>query len=415
MKLSKREKNLLLISLVLLIALAVYLYVITPIHNQHAKAVEEHELTTAQYKAIKFKVKDDDDMSIIVNQYREKISSLEMALPPVLHLEEIIDIMFNHFENYDVVINNITFNINDSTDMVADDDEMGIEKLEAPMSVEEILDTYDANRDQPLKIADHSYDTEITYENISYMAIGLNFEANYNVLKDVMKGLDDLTLTTIISEVNMSKIIDEEESQDNNRVAVSMNLSIPFYYDNEKEKDYIYNYSFDKGVDYIEHGPFEYDVIENDSVESSDIASTVQTVETTPEFFITLNSVASDLPAQAISYYEKSDSEISLNANTNERFDLTLTEVDDRLFFNYANDVTAYPSSVGDMLLTPQQDQIVVNVLSTKRIGSDDLASMTLFLENQTSREVIFNIYYDDTSRPRFNVISQGRYEIKKY
>ncbi|MBN2797024.1 MAG: hypothetical protein JXR88_16555 [Clostridia bacterium] len=418
MKLSKREKNLLLLSVLGLVVVALYFYIIVPIHTNYDFALEQYSTVDTQYKILQTQLKTDAQMDDLIESYRDEISRLEQSLPSAIYLEEIIDVMFDHFYTHGVIINNITFSMNDSVSSETEDsDQMGVEKLEAPMSVEEILEQYENDVKLSDQVKAYAFDGELSYDNISYLSIGLNFQADYNQLKLVLDGIEKLSLTTIITDLNVSKIKDTEENQvSDNLVGCSLNLSIPFYYDNEAQKEYIFDYSFDKGEDYKEHGPFEYEIIENKEDEMDNIYSEpVVDIESSSEFAITLNASASDLPAQAFSYYAASDSELSLNANANERYDLILEEIGGTVYFKYANSIESYPNTMGNAPLSMIGSQIIINVSSSNRISKDDLAGMTLFLENNTSKDVIINIYHDDKEKPRFNVIvTKGSYEINR-
>lgn len=430
MKISKRERNLLIGSGFLILVVVVYLFVITPIHEANELAQTEYDIVDTQYKAVSSQVIASEDMDAIVADYREKIKVLEAELPSAIHLEQIIDLMFDHFNEYDIIINNISFALIEATkeEVVAtDDDAMGIENLQEPMSVEEILDEYEnsSRLSEAFNVA-NTLDGEISYDNISYMSINISFVSNYDTLKEVLEGLEMLDLTAVITNINLGKndTIDEEipeEEKDDNEVTVSLDLSIPFYYDNEKQKDFIVDYSFEKGADYIDHGPFEYEVIEKtgDVVEegsSSDDSTTSHAIDPlsiSPEFYISLNSKASDLAAQSMSYYKMNNSELNLNANNSEKYKLTLTEENGVIKFRYENDVDAYPSSTTYLDLDSKNNSIIVKVFSSNRISSKDLASMTLVLENNTSKKVLFYVFYDDKDKPRFNVIvNKGSFDI---
>lgn len=419
MKLSKREKNMLVISAILLLCFAMYFLVVTPIHTEYDLRKTEYDSMKSRYTAVNSVVLTDDQMDGIIVGYRDQISVLESQLPSVIHLEEIINLMFNHFNDFGITVNSITFNMMDQqkdSDLVEDpnDDRMGIEKLQPPMSVEEILDEYEnsAELDTYFDVS-NQLEGDVNYDNISYMSISLAFESNYLVLKDVLEGLETLDITAVTNDINITKNVDVEED-DNNEVVVSLSISIPFYYDNEKQKDYIFDYSFNKGEDYIEHGPFEYDVIEN--LEDALVVpekDEIDQISISPEFYVSLNSKASDLPAQSMSYYGMNNSELNLNSDKNERYDLTLTQENDEVYFNYKNSNTSYPSGTSSMIVNQKNDAIIIKVFSSNRISESDNASMTLVLNNETNKKVLFYVFYDDKEKPRFNVIvNKGNFDV---
>lgn len=416
MKITKKEKRMILVSLILIIAVAVYFLIVTPIHENNKLTKEEYEQVNSQYAIIKSQIIDDKDMDKLISAYRAKIKSLESQLPSVIHLEQIIDLMFNQFENNEIIINSITFSMNDRKEEVVDDGLMGIEKLQGPMSVEEILDEYENSNkiNIPMNFAGEVIE-EIDYNNISYLSINMSFTGNYNNLKSVLEDLELLDITAVTTDINISKkeTDDEDIDVDNNAVNVGLSLAIPFYYDNEKDKEYIFDYSFEKGSDYIERGPFEYDVIEKEDVDDSSSSTSDNHLNIYPDFFITLHSESSDLAAQSISYYTLSNSELALNSNENERFELNITESNGKVSYQFKNALDAFPSSTATMNFIPDGEDIVVKILSSSRGISNDNASMTLVLNNSSSRKVVFHVFYDDDERPRFNlVVNKGKFEI---
>jgi hypothetical protein len=431
MKLSNREKNLLTISAIIILIVGVYFLIYTPIQDNYDSAKFQYDTTLTQLNVVNSQVISDEDMDSVVETYREKIHALESELPSVLHLEQIINLMFTHFENYDIIVNAISFDMIDTKDEVevVDDGQMGIEKLQEPMSVEEILDEYENSRkiDEKFNIA-NTIEGEVNYDNIGYMAISMSFVSNYDTLKDVLTGIENLDLTAVLTNIAISKNIvtlDEdtqgeveilEEDIDFNEVSVSLSLSIPFYYDNEKEKDYIFDYSFNMGEDYKERGPFEYEKIEEpleieDDIDTGD--EPVDELSISPEFYVSLSSAASDLPAQSFSYYGLNNSELDLNSDKNEKYTLNLITDSGKYFFQYKNNVTAYPgaSSYGELEL--KNDAIIVKVFSSNRVSKSDNAGMTLILNNETGKKVLFYVYYDDKEKPRFNVIvNKGNFDV---
>jgi hypothetical protein len=432
MKLSKREKNLLIISGVLVALFGLYYLVVTPIHENYETAKNEYELVEDQLRVVEQRLLGDDDMDSMVENYKKDIERLEKELPSVLHLEEIINIMFNTFGANDIVINSISFSMQDRKEDVAKEDgKMGIENLQKPMSVEEILDEYDDSRtaNRPLDIANEILG-EINYDRISYLSITMNYTANYNNLKNVLFDLENLDLTAVTNNIDISKNDTEVEGEvmDYNSVNVNMSLAIPFFYDNEEEKEFIFNYSEQKGNDYRTNGPFEYipikpkDESKVGSNSTSNSSSKVEekeeeevVVAVKPDFFITLNPEASDLAAQTISQYSYSKSELALNSNNNQRFELNIKEDGGKLRYQLINSIDAFPSQATDFAFVPQGDTILVKVLSSSRGNSNDNASMTLVLNNASSKKVVFHVYYDDDNRPRFNlVVNKGQFSVEK-
>lgn len=415
MKISMREKRLIVGSFILIITVALYFLVISPIHEKYDTVSEEYKQVNNQFEIIKTQLVGENDMENLIAAYRLKIKSLESQLPSAINLEEIIDIMFNKFKENDIVINSITFSMNDrKEEILVDDTQMDIKKLTGPKSIEEILDEYENSRktDSALNFNVEEIN-KIDYNNISYLSVNMSFSGNYYNLKAVLENLEKLDLTAVTTDINISKEEPSEEVVDSNSVNVGLSLAIPFYYDSEKQKDYIYDYSFDKGSDYIERGPFEYDkIILQEKDDTSSETSVQNHLDIYPDFYITLNSESSDLAAQTISQYSLSKSAISLNSNINERFELNISESSGVVSYQLKSQLDSFPSDNTTINFSPEGDDIIVKVISSSRGETNDNSSMTLILNNESSKKVLFYVFYDD-ERPRFNlVVNKGLFEI---
>ncbi len=424
---TKREKKLLIGSGILIFFIGIYYLIVAPIHENFEAAKAENQIVSQQIEALKQRMLENDEMDEIVDSYRKDVEKLEKALPSALHLEQIINIMYNSFSTNQIVINSSNYNMNDRKEELENADEsMGIENLQDPMSIEEILKEYDDARiaGGPLQIANYVLG-DIDYDNISYLSLTMNFTANYNNVKSVLKDIEDLDLTAVIKNIDIAKTVEEEDVEDDNQVidynsvVVNITIAIPFYHDNEEQKTYIFNYSKLNGNAYRKNGPFHYVPVkpkgsgddEDKSVDKKTDEKKAYTVY--PDFFITLNSVTSDLAGQSLGQYSYSSSNIALNSNNNQTFELNLKESNGKVSYQLVNAVDVFPSATEYFDFEVENDSIIVKVLSSTRSSVNDNASMTLKLRNNTTKKVIFYVYYDDSNRSRFTVDAiEGNYSI---
>jgi len=419
MKLSSREKNMLVFFGIMLLAVAAYFFIVQPIHEKHDIAKEEYNTVEAQYRIVKTQVKKENEIDEIIGDYRDRLAILDSKLPAQIYLEKIINDMFNHFESYDIVMDTVTFNLidakkDDSSVTENSDGSLAIENLRPVMSVEEILDSYEAEESLAGVIVVDGDEVMYDYSNIGYMNVNMSFVANYDIFKDALDTLSLLDMTVIPSNVSLSKsdVDEEDRTPDDNEVYVALSVAIPFYYDNEVLEDIFFDYEFETPVDFEEHGPFEYTIVKNDNVSSSSESSN-NVEHISADFNIAIRNSVSDLAAQSLTYTNIAASRLELDANSNERFILDITESGTNLSFKYSNDNVSYPAGSGYEVLTPKNNDIVIKVDSSTRFNGDDDSGVTLILNNKTSRKVLVYVSNDDPNNPRFNIIvNSGAFEV---
>lgn len=420
MKLSSREKNMLILFGVLILCVAVYFFIVEPIHLEYDQTKAEYDTIDSQYRIVKTQVKDADEMDALVGDYRDRLHYLESKLPAQIYIEKIINDTFTHFESYDILMNAVTFNLQESKedDEVVIEDAEGnliVENLRPVLSVEEILNSYEAEEDLSGVTVYNGETVTYDYTNIGYMNVSMNFSANYDVFKEALRALSLLDMTVIPTALSLTKADydDDAQSSDDNSVFVALTVSIPFYYDNEPLEDIFFDYEFEPPKDFKEHGPFEYINIKNKTTESTSSGSVSTTKVIDYDFSITIRNVASDLPAQSMVYGNIPGSKIDLDSNKNEKYIMDINESASSLSFKYKNDNTSYPTGSAYETLSAKGEDIVIKVNSSARVDANDDSSLTLILNNRSSKKVMIYVSNDDPNNPRFNIIvNSGAFEV---
>ncbi|MCH4888804.1 hypothetical protein EZV73_14510 [Acidaminobacter sp. JC074] len=423
MKLSTREKNMIIVFGIALICVAIYFFVVEPIHVEYKTVKAEYDTVESQYRIVKTQVKDDNEMEAIMADYRDRLARLNAKLPSQVYLEKIIDDMYNHFGSYEIVMDAVTFNLVESeqveVESIESQDGLAVENLRPVMSVEEIMESYEAEEDLSGVVVLNEETIAYDYSQLGYMNVNMSFTANYNIFKDALSSLALLDSTVIPTNLSLSKseYDDEARNPDDNQVFVALSVAIPFYYDNEEKEDIFFDYEFEPEKDFEEHGPFEYVSVTNStrgsSSSSSDYrpASTVTSVNA--DFTVSIRNSSSDLAAQSLTYSNIPGSKLELDSNRNEKYIMDITESGSSLSFKYSNDNATYPSGSAYEVLSPKGDNIVVKVNSSVRSNLDDDSGLTLVLNNRSSRKVMIYVSDDDPNNPRFNIIvNAGAFEV---
>jgi type IV pilus assembly protein PilO len=129
----------------------------------------------------------------------------------------------------------------------------------------------------------------------------------------------------------------------------------------------------------------------------------------TSDFAITLRPISSDIPTVLVGKVNDKGAGAYVYAdNTDfENVEIQILEKDGKLYYRYKTTSDSYPANYSDMtVFTPKSTGILIEVLSTKRTGSDDKSGINLTVINKSSKKVTVSIKNDDTSRSRVKISS---------
>ncbi len=414
MKLSSREKKLLIILGFLVVCVAVYFYVIRPLNEKNANLKDEQQTVQTKLNTIKSMVKDEKDIDKIVENYKERLLVLESKLPSHVYLEQAINDMFLHFSSYDIIVDTMAFAMDDPRKEAQQAvlEGKGIDNIRPALSPAEIIEAYEKGESITVEEMSEEEKIEAEKNKIGSLKVNLTFRSNYDVFKDALEGLNNLNSTILTENASIAKIEPDDEAinPDINEVMVNLSVSIPFYYDGEKLEDIFFDYEFKPGEGFKEHGPFEYlDIIQPGNSEGGIAFSSIK-----GNFDIILKDKASDLPAQSFSTVNVNNSILALDGNKAESYVLSLIESNGKIMYKYKNSVKSYPEKGYKTLnIDKDAESIIIRVDSMSRINAKDRAGLNLTLNNKTGKKVVFYVFNDDQKSPRFNVsVKSGSYDI---
>ena len=286
------------------------------------------------------------------------------------------------------------------------------EGKEANTSEEDVTETIENQIESDQELASENGSTEETIENVEVtpdssatteqIKVSLNFSGSYTALKQFIKLANESTRKIVISNISLSGKGEGEE------VSGTMNLEfygIPklgnvdsAYYEWVLDNAYGKNYPFSSGA-----------------ANGSSIESLINSTEVY-DFIMVVKPVSSDLPAIMLgegndttnaSYLYSDSSEI-------ENVEIIFTEKDGKLYYKYKVGATQYPLdyNADGVEFVPKTENIILNTLSTVRIGDEDKSGANIVIKNTTSRVVEVVIEGEDTARPRITITGEGA-EVK--
>lgn len=130
------------------------------------------------------------------------------------------------------------------------------------------------------------------------------------------------------------------------------------------------------------------------------------------DFVMLLRAPASELPTLTLGRANDSDRTTYLYSDNvkTEEAEIEFNELDGKLYYKYKTTSGYYPkdnTSTGAEFTT-KSDNIVINITSEARVGTDDNSQVKLKVINNTERKVEVFVEKDDTSNPRIEIQSSG-------
>ncbi|MCD2501926.1 hypothetical protein LQE93_09060 [Clostridium sp. NSJ-145] len=232
------------------------------------------------------------------------------------------------------------------------------------------------------------------------LKIGISFNGSYDALKRFIGLLEGYS-----RKINITNLAITPTSTTD--VTGSMNLElygIPKL--NDKDIEYL---KWELENTYGKDTPFTV------GAANGAYSSTIEQLGTEADindFVMLLRAPASELPTLTLGRANDSDRTTYLYSDNvkTEEAEIEFNELDGKLYYKYKTTSGYYPkdnTSTGAEFTT-KSDNIVINITSEARVGTDDNSQVKLKVINNTERKVEVFVEKDDTSNPRIEIQSSG-------
>jgi type IV pilus assembly protein PilO len=127
------------------------------------------------------------------------------------------------------------------------------------------------------------------------------------------------------------------------------------------------------------------------------------------DFAITLRPISSDIPTVLVGKVNDKGAGAYVYADNPgfENVEIQIIEKDGKLYYRYKTSSDSYPSNYSEMtLFTPKTTGVIIEVISTKRTDSTDKSGINLTVINKSTKKVTVSIKNDDASRSRVKMSS---------
>lgn len=419
MRLSKREISLIIILAVVAAVVLSYLYLYEPIMMEYNFAKDQYEKKNTELGHIQNNLMSKNEMEILILNFKNKVSVLEHALPPVIHQERVVMYIDSVFEKNNIHVTNTSF----------DDGKIGEESevLNSEAPVGDILSEYEKLINNSFSNIDKYKDktfSEDTKKEYDEFVVNLTFDGTYADIKSLMSDIESYNKKIIVKDLAMTKL---STSFDN--VAATITLSFPYFYDNEVLKAINWPYDGNYGLE----DPFAYeplidiinstsgtntntnitDIINNINNGSTNVTPAVDTTPVVeplvdskpyknPDFYMVLKPSNSDSPTTTMARYPLSYSILTAENSAVESTYLNLKKEDGEYKFQYGTMLQSYPSEDTYEVFVPYSGKtIYLEIKSQVRLPKEDLSTTSLVINNETDLTIEAHIEEDDKSFPR--------------
>lgn len=409
MKLTQRERILLVVLAVAVILIGGYYLVIKPQMDKIEQLKSEQTTLKVQYDEF---VAAMDPKHPIYKQTTiadTKVRQVCSLFFPELKQEKFILLLSEQMKTAGIDADDITF-----TDIVS-----GIDTAD-----EEAKDTVNVSPESQVlkglqttylgKSVDKPVDAEALSKqkaeitqllgNVERQSITLNYNGDFNSFLLFLETLESYSRRIVVDNVAMTN--DELGSQQS-MIQLSY-YAIPKLH--EQDADFM---EWNLMGPYGKPDPFYGDFVPNSSKNTS---TSIPSAAVKSDFFMMLNPITSDLTTFIMSKMDDRSRQSYIYAD-NESFEPVTFEVtskDGKYYYTYKSSSEKYPTNDVPVEFKPNGNSLRVQVMSSLRVGTTDLSGVKLTVVNKTDKSVVLEIYNDDVKSRLQLAKSTGSVSIVK-
>ncbi|RKD34588.1 hypothetical protein [Thermohalobacter berrensis] len=396
MKLTKREKKMLIILLIVAISALYYNFLLSPQLNKInalEKSLEEYK---QKVSLLDNKIMENKNINREYKVLNARISSMYIRFLPEIIQEKIIVILDNMLVSSDLESENISFSepeIKSLEEKDEKEEEYQIENL-----VKEFLGYKNNNKNEENSIENGNI------PRVKVMNVEIDFRGTYEELINFIRLVENYEKEILINRLNVV-------NQDSDNLIGFMELqfySIPKIHNQDKE--FI---TWNIVNDYGKNNPF----MNNNSL-SNKLFNEYKEDKIEYDFLMSVKPTSSDLPTIILGKNDDPSKKTYVygdNPNI-ETIDIYFTQKNDKYYFKYKTKYYSYPMDFNKSEeFTPKNNNISLKIYSTHRNSSEDVSGAIINLYNNTDKNVFVKIVNDDIKRPRVFINKKsGIIEVSK-
>ncbi|MCY6370910.1 hypothetical protein [Clostridium ganghwense] len=403
MKATKREKILLIILLIVALLGAYYKFIFSVRMDKVKELQDKRDKYNVEIQKLNNNVVHEKKLNKEIKIINSKIYENVIELFPSIKEEKIIVILNDMIEKSGVQCDSFSISKPEVQKLKEEQKKdntqsfllEGIVKEYKALDEEKSSNKNKSQQNNNKENNDKEKDNKKVEPEAEKMTIGINFKGSYD---NVMKFIDEITnFNNRIVIKNISLTADESN--------LAGNLTLEFYavpkLSIEEDSEYL---KWDFKNEYGKINPFFDNTIGK--------AEVVTESKRNYDFSMNVVPISSDLPTVILGKTKDSSKKsyvISDNPGI-ESVELYITEANGKYYYKYKNGKEAYPADFNGngTVFNPIENTINISIFSSSRNSSEDLAGASVKLYNNTNKEVIVDIKYDDKNKPRVSVINKS-------
>lgn len=413
MKLSKREKILLLVLFFLGVTYIYYTYLLSPqLENLTTLKIEMEELKSKQDYAniqISPKHKIYKDFKILNAQ----IDLMTKRLFPEIIQEKIILYIEDMIETSDINVTSISFTEpqfakpdDESQDEVSDVDP-AIQKILNQITGKTIEDENDQSKDSEESSDNSGY-------NLEYMSASLIIEGEYYNIIKFMERIEYFGKKILVSNLNLTVLEDD---------ILAGNIVLDFYaipnLDSSDDDYFDWNVENEYGRDNPFNSYKGYTAPKKDTDKKENTKDSALNSNKIYDFIGIMKPFSSDMPSIIIGNAKEksSDSYLYMDSPKYEDIEFNVFKQNGKYYYRYKTISESYPKNYETDLVQfkPYNNNVTLLLDSELRNDISDVNGMKIKIINETDLSLYVDIKNDDKDRPRINIVKlQGDIKINR-
>ncbi len=398
MKVTKREKILLIVLSIILLGFLYNEFVLTKQKEKISALRVQRDDYSKKISEIQAKIDSKGKKQAEIKVLNSKIIDKTRRLFPSIEQERIIIMLDKMFENSKLQGDVLSFS------EISDDNLTAEKKNDVVLDTElnKLVKQYN-NIELDKKIIEKQTDpkgTEGSSEenkntaipSTKKMQVTVSFKGNYFRFISFIKQVESFEKKIIINKINLTA------AEDN---AISGNVILDFHaIPKFNEEDYFpWKFEMPTGKE----NPFE-------GAATSINANTNKKVEVKNDFVMSAKPITSDLPTIRIGRAEDNSRSSYIYADNRgvEEVEFHFTKKGDKYYYKYKTSIESWPKDFNNVNeFVPASEKITLEIFSQKRGLETDLASAKVKIFNYTDKTVVVNIQNDDAVKPRVNILKE--------
>lgn len=408
MKISKREKILLIVLAVVLIVGIYYRFVFSSQKEKLNSLIQQKDECDKKLQNINKQIILKNKTELDIKEINSKIKDMTSIIFPSINQESFIVYVNKLLEDNNLQGTALTFS---DIKAVPVEEIKKDEKDDKTSSLKGIIDEYNG---VPTKNKSVSNDKKTSNDNkndnkdkpsAQDISLSINFKGSYANLLNFIKALEVYQKKIIVSNLQINQSTNDE-------VIGSMQLefyAIPKILDDDKDF-----FNWDYKNQYGKDNPFDGS---GTTLPVGTNSASSQVSQTQFDFLMSVKPISSDLPTIMLGKSKDTMKETYVYADNPgvENVEIYFTQNGDSYYYKYKTGRDSYPKQYNGEgeKFNPSGDSINLEIYSCKRNASSDTSGINLTLYNKTNKQVNILIDGDDTDRPRVSIFKEGNVSVR--